>query len=794
MLRRRHGEDTVYLRISHGIHRYVCSPGLLALLTRFHDTGGNSGTCDLWSQTRDGKTWAMIAGSARTMSALSGTVQMGLAVTSHSTGVLSTATFDQLSLGAATMTPPASVTTATPAAPSGITIYPVQTVYNDGSQPTSLTNSDNEVLSYGYDGPSGWLAALNASPAGQPATPLLDYLQYTGAGGAAGHPTIAQVAGSTYNFSASYDADVRLSSLSVTNASSGTTVFSSQRGYDAVGNVTAVGTTLAAGTDNQVFCYDDQHRLTWAGSVGTPNCGTSLTPGSLTAANYTQTYTYDTLDRLQSGPLGSYTYGDSAHLHAVTSIGSPATYTASYDAGGNMTCRAPSSSTTCSGTPTGAQLTYDNEGRLAGWQNTPSAPTTTDSFLYDGEGNRVEQQTTTNGSIITSTVYVAGGLEEITSTGGTTTLTKYFGAQGLPTAERVGTNGPMSYLATDGQGTVSETLDSSGNVTSAQLYTPYGSVRYSSGSSPTSLGYTGQRADSATGLDYYHARYYDPAAGQFASADTVQDGLNRYGYVHGNPTTYIDPTGHMLDDGGRDLGGGVPSALNRNGVDDGVCNRHRCPPPRSVTTSTSNNGKEKCQSDSTCGCYATCHGDKGSGGTTVPYVNFAEGELPWQCQSRAHQPDWCSRFGFLPSIHDADYWYVVVGLGVGYSVQEVFFFITALGQWFTPLEAGGGLGKGFFSVPEGVILTIGYGVLLTAGVPSGQQVLDFLGGISWGFSFDAIIGTGWVLSPGVGGWARQVEIGNQGGASVSGGVTGPDPCTIPQGYPMYPSCGGVTTP
>ena len=125
---------------------------------------------------------------------------------------------------------------------------------------------------------------------------------------------------------------------------------------------------------------------------------------------------------------------------------------------------------------------------MTAWQNAPTSPTSSDSFLYDGEGNRVEQQTTTNGSIITSTVYVAGGLEEITSSGASTTLTKYMGAQGLPTAERVGTNGPLSYLATDGQGTVSETLDSSGNVTSAQLYTPYGTARYSSGSSPTSIG------------------------------------------------------------------------------------------------------------------------------------------------------------------------------------------------------------------------------------------------------------------------------------------------------------------
>jgi RHS repeat-associated protein len=62
---------------------------------------------------------------------------------------------------------------------------------------------------------------------------------------------------------------------------------------------------------------------------------------------------------------------------------------------------------------------------------------------------------------------------------------------------------------------------------------------------PGSYGYTGQRADAATGLDYYNARYYDAVAWQFASADSMQDGLNRYAYVGGNPETASDPTGHI---------------------------------------------------------------------------------------------------------------------------------------------------------------------------------------------------------------------------------------------------------
>jgi len=64
-----------------------------------------------------------------------------------------------------------------------------------------------------------------------------------------------------------------------------------------------------------------------------------------------------------------------------------------------------------------------------------------------------------------------------------------------------------------------------------------------------------------TGLDYYGARYYDPMLGQFTYADTLLDGLNRYGYVGGNPTTATDPSGHMLWTEKDFGGGGVAAAL-----------------------------------------------------------------------------------------------------------------------------------------------------------------------------------------------------------------------------------------
>lgn len=43
--------------------------------------------------------------------------------------------------------------------------------------------------------------------------------------------------------------------------------------------------------------------------------------GTLTGAQYTQSFVYDALNQLTSSPLGSYTYGDSAHLHAAMVAG-----------------------------------------------------------------------------------------------------------------------------------------------------------------------------------------------------------------------------------------------------------------------------------------------------------------------------------------------------------------------------------------------------------------------------------------------------------------------------------------
>lgn len=428
----------------------------------------------------------------------------------------------------------------------GGTSYTSQQSYDDAGNVLTQTYPDGEVVTNAYT-PQAWVAGLTVQQ-GSVSTPVVNAVTYSGVGGAGGVITGASLGG-TYTYAASYDSLLRLTDTTITVSSTGTKLFEEARGFDAAGNVTSLNTTLPQGTDVQQFCYDEQNRLTWAGAAGTPPCtGVAISSGTLTASQYTQSFAYDTFGRLTSGPLGNYTYGDGAHLHAVTAIGTA--YTAAYDAAGDMVCRAPSSGTTCAGTgATGAQLSYDAEGRLVAWQDAPTTPSTTDANLYDGDGQRVVQQVTQGGAT-TTTVYL-DNLEQVTTSGTTTTTTAYYYVGALRIAEAV--NGTFSYLATNALGSTSLALDASGNAEASTLYTPYGAVRYTSGSMPTDYGFTGQHSDAATGLDYYNARYYDPLAGQFTSADVALPaggydlwGLSRYAYVEGNPIARTDPSGHRF--------------------------------------------------------------------------------------------------------------------------------------------------------------------------------------------------------------------------------------------------------
>jgi RHS repeat-associated protein len=94
-------------------------------------------------------------------------------------------------------------------------------------------------------------------------------------------------------------------------------------------------------------------------------------------------------------------------------------------------------------------------------------------------------------------------------------------------------------------------VDAGGGVIGSMKYDPWGRVRENAGDLLTDYTYTGQREESALGLMYYVARWYDPHIGHFTQADTIVPGAgnpaawNRYGYVMYNPLKYVDPSGHF---------------------------------------------------------------------------------------------------------------------------------------------------------------------------------------------------------------------------------------------------------
>jgi RHS repeat-associated protein len=131
--------------------------------------------------------------------------------------------------------------------------------------------------------------------------------------------------------------------------------------------------------------------------------------------------------------------------------------------------------------------------------------------------------------------------------GNETVVRKYYYAGSQRVAMRE--NGNLRWLLADHLGGTAITV--SGTTETGEVrYYPFGADRFTSGSTPTSFKYTGQRQESGIGLYYYGARWYDPALGRFVQPDTIvpdpgdAKSFDRYAYVLNNPLLYADPDGH----------------------------------------------------------------------------------------------------------------------------------------------------------------------------------------------------------------------------------------------------------
>ncbi|SHH78183.1 RHS repeat-associated core domain-containing protein [Fibrobacter sp. UWCM] len=103
-------------------------------------------------------------------------------------------------------------------------------------------------------------------------------------------------------------------------------------------------------------------------------------------------------------------------------------------------------------------------------------------------------------------------------------------------------------------GSVSLELDGSANVISYEEYYPYGDTSYRAGRNASEVSqkryrYTGKEKDEESSLYYCEQRYYAAHVSRWVSTDPtwLEDGINLYAYVNGNPVSGVDPSGTQTE-------------------------------------------------------------------------------------------------------------------------------------------------------------------------------------------------------------------------------------------------------
>jgi RHS repeat-associated protein len=188
---------------------------------------------------------------------------------------------------------------------------------------------------------------------------------------------------------------------------------------------------------------------------------------------------------------------------------------------------------------------YDPFGRRI--QKT--SPWRTITYLYDGDGDNVNEEVAGNGNVLNRFTHTQNIDEPLSGT----------------------MSGTISYYEQDAPGSITSVSNPSGTLADTYVYDSFGKLTTSTGTLLNSFRYTGHEFDTETGLYYYRSRYYDDTAGRFISEDPIRfkGGINFYAYVKNNPIVHTDPLG--LAPGGTCTctgSGGKPFA--------GVCFGYTC--------------------------------------------------------------------------------------------------------------------------------------------------------------------------------------------------------------------------
>lgn len=253
--------------------------------------------------------------------------------------------------------------------------------------------------------------------------------------------------------------------------------------------------------------------------------GNLLTQG----ANLAESYTYDPVGNRLSSLIASYTVNSSNEMTAVNG----AMYT--YDANGNTLVKTDSTGTT--------SYTWDYENRLVSVTLPGSGGAV--SFKYDPFGRRIYKSSSSGTSVF---AYDGDNLVEETNSSGAV-VARYAQGAGIDEPLAQLRSATTSFYSADGLGSITSLSNAAASITDTYTFDSFGKLAASTGTTVNPFRYTARESDAETGLYYYRARYYDPAAGRFLNEDPIgfNGGTNLYPYVANNPVTGTDAFGFDSD-------------------------------------------------------------------------------------------------------------------------------------------------------------------------------------------------------------------------------------------------------
>jgi RHS repeat-associated protein len=402
--------------------------------------------------------------------------------------------------------------------------------YDNANRRTSMTYPNGVTTSYSYDTLN---RLLNLSAVHVPTSTQITSFSYIY--DASGNRTRKQQLDYTEDYG--YDALYRLTGVERTGAGGGRQLF----GYDAVGNrlthqKDGTVTTSSYNERNQLLSTSGGGTMRWRGQIDEPGTVTFTAalvngkPARMLAGNV-----FEAELEMAAGANAVTVQATDGSGNVTTKgyqVDVPAGGTSyGYDANGNLTSKVEGSDTW------GYEWNAENQLVRVSKNGSEVA-----RFAYDPTGRRVERVV---GGATTSYTYDANDI--IRETLGATSVRHIHGPL-VDEPLAVDESDVLSYLHSDGLGSVVRSTSSAGIPTLARQYDAWGSLQ--AGVEEIGFAFTGREWDPETGLYYYRARYYDPTLGRFISQDPIgsRGGYNFFVYVLNNPARLHDPRGLLGED------------------------------------------------------------------------------------------------------------------------------------------------------------------------------------------------------------------------------------------------------